>query len=216
MNNQFRRKRPTFETAHAYQAEGIFSTGPEHWLSDNERTAIWDGAKNDLLGLVKTQFPRTQNLEFAILKGHLILERAILQFIRCHARVFVEEKDISFSFKQKLEIAFIMGFGVDDPTVLPSVERWNKIRNQVAHSFYLDRSLVDEMLQVNSDDYDGFSMKNDRARITMLRKLCGWICAWTAARISLHTYFETEQQEFLRTHFLRGRQRRQRSGDRIS
>ena len=36
----------------------------------------------DLKSIVRAQFPRTQNLEYAILKAHLIIEYSITQYVR--------------------------------------------------------------------------------------------------------------------------------------
>ncbi|WP_093451338.1 hypothetical protein [Sphingomonas sp. YR710] len=196
-DRQFRRPRPTLETAHGFRREGLFGTGPDHWLSDEDRIELWRIEGTKLLDLAQKQFPRTQNLEFAILKGHLIIEHALLQFIRCHARVLVDEATLRFSFSQKLEVAYLMGFGVNEPALLPSVQRWNKVRNLVAHGFTLDRTLVDEMIRVHAEDYDGFSMTDNRQRITMLRSLCRYIAAWTAAHMDVHVYNETRYDDDL-------------------
>ena len=40
-----------------------------------------------------------------------------------------------FSFAEKLELAYLIGMGVTDAVLIPSIKRFNKIRNQVAHSF---------------------------------------------------------------------------------
>jgi hypothetical protein len=91
--------------------------------------------------------------------------------------------DIRFTFSQKLEFAYLLGFGANDPILLPTVERLNKVRNQVAHTFTLDRILVDELLRINHEDYDGFKPKNDRERIRGLRWICAGVCGRVAGEI---------------------------------
>src|SRR5207245_7897232 len=54
-----------------------------------------------------------------------------------------------------------------------------KGRNQVAHTFEVDRKLVDEMVRLHSEDYKDFKMANDRERITGLRQVCAFICGMT-------------------------------------
>ena len=138
-----------------------------------ERMKFVDDMADQLELLIKQQFPRGGNLEFAILKAHLIVEYAITQYIRSSSATLVEEKSLErFTFSEKIEISYLMGLGISDATLLPSIERLNKIRNQVAHQFTLDRALVDELLKINSHDYDGFSVTNDRDRVSALRRLC--------------------------------------------
>jgi hypothetical protein len=127
---QYRRKRPTMQTAHDFFRFGEFLTDPKlHYLSGEEREAEIDNARDELLAICQSQFPRTQNLEFAILKAHLIVEHAIVQFIRCFASVSIAPDQVRFTFRQKLEMAYLLGFGANDPIVLPTVERLNAVRN---------------------------------------------------------------------------------------
>lgn len=151
-----------------------------HGLSAEEREAALRKVSDDLLGTVKRHFPRTQNLEYAILKAHLIVEFALTQYIKCFVLVSVRAEEIRFTFSQRLEIAYMLGFGANDPILLPTVERLNKVRNQVAHTFTLDRAALDEMLRVNSEDYETFQPKNDRERIRHLRWICAFICGRVA------------------------------------
>ncbi|HUD29504.1 MAG TPA: hypothetical protein VMQ93_11580 [Novosphingobium sp.] len=193
---QIRRSRPTFGSAHEFHRVGHWETGPEHWLSDEERERFGDEVSVRLERLIKEQFPRTTNLEYAVLKSHLIVEYAITEYIRGHSAVFVEQDNLKrFTFLQKLEIAYLQGFGANDPVILPSVERLNKIRNQVAHSFVLDRTLVDEMLRVNSKDYDDFVIENDRQRIKRLRWLCIYICGRMAGELAAHIFMERKLRD---------------------
>lgn len=85
---------------------------PEHAVSDEERKAIAEEAFVELTRLLKEQFPRSANLEYAILKSHLIVEFAITDYIRCVSSVLVDLADLRrFSFAHKLEIAYLMGLG---------------------------------------------------------------------------------------------------------
>jgi hypothetical protein len=181
---QTKRERPTLKTAHDYFKTGGFLTSPKlHSLFGEAREAELKKVRDGLEEIVRTQFPRTQNLEYAILKSHLIVEYALVQYIRCFAATFVDVKELRFTFYQKLEIAYLMGFGANDPTLLPTVETLNKIRNKVAHTFTLDRAAVDELLRINHEDYDTFKPKDDRHRVQCLRWLCVFICGLTAGEI---------------------------------
>lgn len=193
---QIRRARPTFQTAHQFHQDGIFGTGPEHFVEDEERGRFCDEISETLLSLIKNEFPRTSNLEYAILKAHLIVEYALTQYIRGMSRVLVDEAALKrFTFAHKLEIAYLMGFGAREPTVIPSVERLNKIRNQVAHSFAIDRHLFDEMIRVNSEDYSEFAEMTDRVRVRRLRGICALMTGRIAGELQAHLHFSIIDEE---------------------
>jgi len=196
---QIRRAKPTFATAHEYHRAGSFGTGPEHWVDDEERHAMANDIGDELLTIAKAQFPRTQNLEYAILKAHLIVEHSLVQYIRSMSRLLVEPSELKrFTFANKFEIARLMGFGANDPIIIPTVERLNQVRNQVAHSFALDRPLLDEMIRINSEDYEDFSMASDRERIRRLRWICYAIAGRTAGEVSANGYISQRASRALK------------------
>lgn len=204
---QVRRSRPTLSTAHDFFRSGGFSIDPAlHYLSGAESEAELEKVSEELENITKQHFPRTQNLEYALLKCHLIVEHALVQFIRCHSSVFVEAKDLRFTFSQKMEIAYLFGFGAQDPTLFPTVEQINKVRNQVAHSFVLDREAVDQLLRINSEEYDEFKMKSDRERVRRLRYLCEYICGRTAGQIIVaYTIAKGEEERAKKARAIRPR-----------
>jgi hypothetical protein len=192
-SSQIKRQRPTLKTAHDFYREGSFSIDPKrHFLSGEEREREIEKVSEELQEIIKSQFPRTQNLEYAILKSHLIIERALTQYIRCFARTAVSAEEIRFTFSQKLEIAYLLGFGANDPIVLPTIQALNKVRNQVAHTFTLDRVAVDELLRINHDNYENFKPRNDRERVRALRWVCVLTCARVAGTISAAYYTVAE------------------------
>lgn len=182
-HRKFKGMRPSLRTAHDYLREGIFSIGPEDFLSDAEFDAHVCEIVDELEE-VPRQFPRTQNLEFAILKAHLIIEHVLTQYIRYHARVSVKVDDIRLSFTQKVEIAYLMGFGTNRPATLPTIELLNRVRNQVAHRFTFDIRLIDELICINSDPHRPPPQSN-RQRISALRSICAMISGFVAGQLSV-------------------------------
>lgn len=179
IGRKVKRQRPTLKTAYDWLEKGTFSVSPkEHFLSEAEHDGQVQGIVDELEELAK-QFPRTQNLEFAILKSHLIIENVLAQYIRYHARIAVTIDEVRFSFSHKLEIACLMGFGANDPTLLPSIQLWNRARNQVAHRFGVNKGIIDEIIRINSPADDP-PPANDRQRISALRSLSGYICGYTS------------------------------------
>lgn len=176
-----KRSRPSLKTAHAFHERGWFEVDPErHSLSKKEHEARVLRVADELQKIVKENFPRTKNIEYAILKTHLILEHIISQYIAEFSAISIEASDVKFSFRQKLDVAYLLGFGANDPTLLPTVENLNKLRNQIVHSFTFDEKLLDEILRINHEEYLEFQPKNDTERIRVLR----WICQFTGGRVA--------------------------------
>jgi hypothetical protein len=195
-----KRKRPNLDTANDYNESGGFLIDPKiHYFSDEERIAEVEEISDELVNWLPKQFPRTQNLEYAILKSHLIVEHVILQYIRCHANVVVDTNKSRFSFSQKLEIAYLMGFGANDPILIPCVELLNKARNQVAHKFSMDRNIIDELLRIVSGPDDPWPTETDRNRISGLRHICKWICGYTAGYMESDVHFQIQNKEIIRS-----------------
>lgn len=197
--HKIKRSRPTLETAHSWLKDGLFLTDPQkHYLSDQE---LQDQMQNMISEVESTvrQFPRTQNLEFAILKAHLIIEHIIAQFISFHARVAVNASEIGFTFFQKLEIAYLLGFGANSPIVLPSVQLLNKARNQVAHGFALDRKAINELIKINNSLADPTKIETDTDRIRGLRHFCRFLSAYTLGRLEAEFYMSQSEYRIAST-----------------
>ena len=152
------------------------------YLSNAERQKLAHAAVSALEDVIKRQFPRTQNLEYAVLKAHLILEFAITEFIRCKASVLVDHDKINFTFAQKLDIAVLNGFGGVHLMTIPSIEILNQLRNQVAHRFLFDKQLLNELILLNTEDIDPRKL-TDRQRISYLRIFCAEMCGIIAGDI---------------------------------
>lgn len=175
-----RRPRATLADAQRFAHDGACrGMRVEDYLSDEDRSRIAEEIDDHLSQVPRDHFPRTGNLEYAILKTHLIVEFAITQFICGSSPVLVKPETLRFSFVEKLEIAVLLGFGFGCPTTIPSAELLNRIRNQVAHRFCFDRRLVDELIRINREDVD-VARLTDRQKIACLRRLCFAICGKTA------------------------------------
>jgi hypothetical protein len=179
-----KRTRSKLADAHAFRKNGIYcGAGSDDYLDDAERTRIVDEAEELLLELATKRFPKTRNVEYALLKAHLIVESALTQFIRCTSFVLVDAAAISFTFAQKLEIAVLHGFGLGDPVILPAVELLNRIRNQISHRFDLDRALVHELIRISFHDIDDASALTDRQLVSSLKNLCAYIGGCTCGHM---------------------------------
>lgn len=178
-----RKAKATLAEAQRYVRDG-HSSGmcTTDYLADAERTRIAEEVGEQLLEATRTQFPKTGNLEYAILKAHLIVEFALTQLIRCSSYVLVEPEALRFSFAQKLQIAILLGFGNGCPTTVPSIELLNRIRNQVAHRFCFDRTLLIELVRLHAEGGDPARF-SDRQLISCLRQYSCFTCGLIAGHI---------------------------------
>jgi hypothetical protein len=180
-----RRPRTTLSDAQQFRSNDVGGgMRAVDYLPDADRVRIVEEVEEQLLQIARQHFPRTNNLEYAILKTHLIIEYALTQYIRCTSSVLVKPESLRFSFSEKLEIAILHGFGNGCPTSVPSVELLNRIRNQVAHRFSFDMQLVNELIRINSEDIDVRAL-TDRQRIACLRRWCYFICGGMAGELRM-------------------------------
>jgi len=170
-----KRKRTSLQDAHLFIKNGVGGgTKDSDYISDYDRENIVNEVTYDLINIVKRNFPKTTNLEYAILKTHLIVEYALTQFIRCSVYVLVESESINFTFIQKLEIAILLGLGHGDPTFVPTLELINRLRNQVAHKFNFSIESVDDIIRINLGEVT--IQLNNKQRISYLKSICVSIC----------------------------------------
>ncbi len=177
-----RKKRPTLHDAHAVASgrefDGMSATD---YLNDKERVQEAEKVIEELRNTVKYQFPKTRNLEYVVLKSHLIVEHSLTQFIRCSLPVLVEYEKIDFRFSQKVTLAYLHGF--TDRLLLPCVELLNRARNQVAHRFALDTKIIDELIRLIAEDYETSTISTDIDRIRGLRYFCQIVCGMLAGEL---------------------------------
>jgi hypothetical protein len=177
-----KRKRITLNDAQKFIKNGIGS-GMEYsdYINNEERIKIIENVIEDLVNIIPNNFPHTRNLEYAILKTHLIIEYALTQFIRCSSYVLMDIDSIRFNFLQKLEISILLGLGNGDPVLIPTLKLINQLRNQVAHNFNFKINTLDKMIKLNSESH--LIELNDRNRIKYLKSICASICGRIIGRI---------------------------------
>ena len=177
-----RRKRTSLQDAHLFIKNRIGGgTKDSDYISDDDREKIVNEVTNDLINVVERNFPKTMNLEYAILKTHLIVEYALTQFIRCSSYVLVKPESIRFSYAQKLEISVLFGLGLGYPPLIPTLEIINKLRNQVAHKFKYDINLIDELIKINFDKI--VNPLSNKKRISYLKLICGIVIGSVIGRV---------------------------------
>ncbi|MCK4815181.1 hypothetical protein KA005_05375, partial [bacterium] len=167
--------RPTQKDALEFIKKGSYRVGKEHYVKPKKRIEELEKLSMKISELLKKNIPRSRNLDLVILKCHLLIEFMIDQSINLFSEHKVEIQRERFSFYQKITLLHILGFP-PNPTILPSIELINKIRNQVAHTLSVDRDMVDTLIKINSEDPETFQVGDDSERVKAIKTITRFIC----------------------------------------
>jgi hypothetical protein len=158
-------RRPTLADAHAARKAGRYPGLLGDYATEEEQSKRLEKTFSELDDLGTKRFPRTQNLEYAVLKTHILMESIIDHFICGLMPKFVDPQELNMTCSKKIDLAYF--FGLDDIILFPCVELLNRARNQVAHRPALDESLIREFCRLQAEDYQ----QTDFTRNEMIRAL---------------------------------------------
>jgi hypothetical protein len=102
----------------------------------------------EVLKMISDNLPKDDNLELLILKGHILLEYLMNQSIVIKSDNNYEIERSSFSFNQKIEILVILNLIENNSQIYQVLKIFNNLRNQIAHKFTFDRTLVDKLVKI--------------------------------------------------------------------
>lgn len=103
----------------------------------------------DFISKIKKHLPLDKNLDILILKGHLLIEWYINQFISKISLSNLETSSMNLTFRNKIDILDILGFfPVGNEKLRNSLLLLNKIRNQLAHRLKYEKDLVDKLINL--------------------------------------------------------------------
>ncbi len=144
-------RRPNLADAHAARKAGHYPGILGNYATPQEVSERLDRLHLELEELGTKRFPRTQNLEYAVLKAHILMESIIEQMICGFMPKFVDPGELNMTCSKKIDLAYMLG--LDDRILLPCIELLNKARNQVAHKANMDESLIVEFCRLQGEDY---------------------------------------------------------------
>lgn len=185
---------PSLEDAHQYHKEGSWSIGPEDRFSPAERRAAAIAARNEIEKKCRKALPKTRNLELLILKSHITIEYAVETFIRSFSAGNVDDYIGRFNFDEKVKIAFMLGLGIKDPLMIPSIRLLNRIRNDIAHRLAINENDLDEFVRINSEQYKGQKTFSLSERLGCLKFFTYTTCGQIAGFISAQAAIEESAQ----------------------
>jgi hypothetical protein len=193
---QYKFKRPSLKDAHHFHKAGSWSSGPEDRFTAKERLDAARAAAEEIKKKCRDALPRTRNLELLILKCHIVLEFAIEAYMRALSAGLIGDDELRLRFEEKVNVAFMLGLGIDDPVLLPSILLINRIRNDIAHRLTLNEDRIDELLQINCDDCHGKKKFTHKERLRGLKSITWGICGLISG-LMVGRVFAEENKELL-------------------
>lgn len=185
---RLRKKRPSLEDAHRFHREGVFTV--DEYVSHEELLQYAYSTGMLLNETAKANIPRTKNLEYMVLKCHIITEFAITKYIQFFSPPVIDEAYVKLNYVQKLDIAHMMGLAYTDPCIIPSLELLNRARNQVAHKLNFEIAIIDELVRINSEDYHEKAALENRDRLRGVRYFTVDFCAYVSGTIVAHAHLD--------------------------
>jgi hypothetical protein len=177
-----KKNRPTIQDALEFRRVGTYGVSANDFVSWEDRQKALDEFTRETESLFRTHLPRTRNLVLAILVCHIIVEFTLNKFIEFAAPAQTNVTRERFSFAQKISILHMLGFP-PDPSLIPSLDILNRLRNQVAHTLDLDREQVDLLIRINDGESNERKTLDDRARVKAVKLITRFICGHIAGVI---------------------------------
>lgn len=143
--------------------------------------------------LLKANMPRSNNLDLVILKGHILLEYMLNQFITLMAPTQIDIKKLNISFRHKIEIVHMLGMLKFPPFFYVTLDIFNSLRNQVAHELTINRGLVDKLIKYNSEEI-GSVPEDDKVRAKAIKKIVRFWCWVLMGYIQGHHHAEFSEK----------------------
>ena len=170
-----RDRRPTIRDAEEFLSKGHWRSRKEWYVYAEERKRRLERLRSEMVDKLRTHLPRTRNLDAVVLKCHILLEFMMNQFIDLVAPREGVIDDERFTFKEKQALLHMLGFP-PDPLLLPTLDTFNRLRNQVAHTLEFDVKLLDELIRMNSEDPEERRPLTDGQRASALKQITRFLC----------------------------------------
>ena len=133
---------------------------------------------DELYNRYKNYIPRTKDFTLIILKGHLLIEEQLCEFIEklCNKPEIL--KDARLTFYQKMCISKAIGGWSNKDFIWKFIEKLNNLRNRLSHSLEVPNlnDQIDHLLSIYWQS-EFIKPENDQKRATVLRQTIGLTCA---------------------------------------
>lgn len=182
-----KKKRPSLQDAHDYAKGGNYGFSAEDYITSEEKEKMLDEFTELLENRIKKELPRSRRLDLTILKCHIIVEFALNKFIEFKCQSTIDIGNERFTFADKITLAYMLGL-IGHPTIIPSIELLNKLRNDVAHKLIINTPKIDELLRINSDHYESFKSPSDAERLRGIKNVTYGICGFIMGVTQSHVY----------------------------
>lgn len=99
------------------------------------------------LDLIIKHLGTCRDFDNLILKGHLLIEHLLNEYILSESKEKIDLKKMNFTFYQKLNICKILGLFSLNKTIYKSIERLNSLRNSVTHRLEYDKDILSKFIE---------------------------------------------------------------------
>ena len=182
-----KKNRPTIQDAKDYRIQKKpYMVSENDYFTRTEKRELLEEFINNFEKLLKNELPKARRLDLVILKCHIIIEYVLNKYIefRCISKTDVSKE--RFTFSQKISLVHMFG-NFSNPTIIPSIEVINKLRNKVAHTLEIDNNLIDDLIKINSpEDIDVKSLTDNEKAKSIKRitsSLCNFLIGTTISQI---------------------------------
>lgn len=133
--------------------------------------------------LVYENLKKCTDIDFTIVKGHILIEHHINRFILASIKNQIFFKDNAFTFSQKLKLSLMLGFVdiIEEDLILI-----NKLRNEIAHKLTYSEGLLDTLLSRTEKRWSKERHLKDISKMEALKACIGFICGALYAAVGIN------------------------------
>lgn len=190
---KLRKRRPTQADAELFLRQGVYSVGSADYIDPKERSLQLDDLEGLFHDLWRQELRATRRLDLLILKCHIVIEIFLNRILLMSAHNETDFEKERFTFAQKLTLvhAFVLH---PNPTLIPTLECLNKVRNQIAHGLQFDLEIVNKMVRYNSElSIEEVTALTNTQRAAAMRRIVASICGHLVGAVTATHSFESLQ-----------------------
>ncbi|OGU54014.1 MAG: hypothetical protein A2V66_02945 [Ignavibacteria bacterium RBG_13_36_8] len=108
-----------------------------------------------------------RDIDNLIIKGHLIIEHKIDEFIDNHSIIKTNFQNHKIGFNLKIDIAKVLGLFILSEDLFSALILLNKLRNSIAHNLKPDEELFNNFIQVVDSDSSLIKLYKEFGDVTL-------------------------------------------------
>ena len=126
------------------------------------------------------------DIELAILKGHILIENLLNHFVYKVSSHLGEFEETKFNFSQKLHLFYI--FATDNVTEIKnSINLLNKLRNEIAHRLTFEEKLLQTFITSVIDNYKSMKGFKEENTLDTIKSAITFLCGCLYGQIEMES-----------------------------